>query len=555
MATLHPFRALRPERGQRRPHRRRSLRRRQHRRGARAGRRQPAELPARVARRDRAAGRQPIRTPTPSTERAAENFAALRKTRAGRRGRAERLLLPAADGQPRPDRPGRLLFASTSTIATSSRSTSARGATRKTIARGTCSRSARRPVRSFSPIARRPTSIAWRRAATQRRAALRLHRARRRAPHDLARRRRRSRRARRRVRAHSGALHRRRPPSRGERGARAHRDARARRSPAHSLGDGADASTMLAVAFPHDQVQILPYNRTVKDLGGLSPDAFLAAVRERFDVDGRARRRRRARGDIAMYFQGGVAHAAAARRARRRRIAIGSLDVSVLQEQLLAPVLKIADVRTDKRIDFVGGARGTGELETARRLGQGGGRVLAVPGQRRRSDGGVRRRRDHAAQVHVVRAEAAGRVADPCDLSTFEVRGSSVLVRVRVRVRGARRASNVERRMSHESSRRRQIRAERHRRPEGRRLRRRLPARPQGRRADAGAPRDRRPTCSSSAAPRSPRRCSKRARSRSSSAPAPATTRSTSRPRRGAASTCRTAPARTRSRSPSSPSR
>jgi uncharacterized protein (DUF1015 family) len=128
-----------------------------------------------------------------------------------------------------------------------------------------------------------------------------------------------------------------------------------------SLGDGADAATMLAVAFPHDQVQILPYNRIVKDLGGLAPDAFLNAVRDRFEVaPGPAAPRR---GEIAMYFQG----AWQTLRPRARAAAddpIGGLDVSVLQEQLLAPVLKIADVRTDKRVDFVGGARGTNELET-----------------------------------------------------------------------------------------------------------------------------------------------------------------------------------------------
>ena len=60
---------------------------------------------------------------------------------------------------------------------------------------------------------------------------------------------------------------------------------------------------MLAVAFPHDQVQILPYNRIVKDLGGRSPDAFLSAVRERFTVaSGPATPARR--GEIAMYFGG-----------------------------------------------------------------------------------------------------------------------------------------------------------------------------------------------------------------------------------------------------------
>jgi uncharacterized protein (DUF1015 family) len=121
-----------------------------------------------------------------------------------------------------------------------------------------------------------------------------------------------------------------------------------------------DAATFLGVAFPHDQVQILPYNRIVKELNGLSPEAFLRAVRDRFDArDGAATPSRH--GELAMYFQGGWSalrprHAAA-------QDAIGSLDVSVLQDQLLAPVLGIADVRTDKRIDFVGGARGTKELE------------------------------------------------------------------------------------------------------------------------------------------------------------------------------------------------
>jgi uncharacterized protein (DUF1015 family) len=131
--------------------------------------------------------------------------------------------------------------------------------------------------------------------------------------------------------------------------------------PATTLGDGADYSTFLAVAFPHDQVQILSYNRVVKDLGGLAPDAFLQAVRDRFDVTaGPASPARR--GDVAMYFQGAW-HTLRARVAPDAADAIGSLDVTVLQEGLLSPVLKIADVRTDKRIDFVGGARGTGELE------------------------------------------------------------------------------------------------------------------------------------------------------------------------------------------------
>jgi uncharacterized protein (DUF1015 family) len=143
--------------------------------------------------------------------------------------------------------------------------------------------------------------------------------------------------------------------------ARARTEMRERGLSGTSLGDGADHHTVLAVAFPHNQMQVLAYNRTVKDLGGLSPDDFLKAVRERFDVaPGPATPVKR--GDIAMYF-GGAWYTLRPRVAPDASDAIGSLDVSVLQEGLLAPVLKIADVRTDKRIDFVGGARGTKALE------------------------------------------------------------------------------------------------------------------------------------------------------------------------------------------------
>jgi uncharacterized protein (DUF1015 family) len=143
--------------------------------------------------------------------------------------------------------------------------------------------------------------------------------------------------------------------------ARARTDMRDRGRPGTSLGDGADSSTMLAVAFPHDQVQILPYNRIVRDLGGLTPADFLQSVRDRFEIDaGPASPERR--GDLAMYFAGAW-HTLRLRVPLDASDAIGSLDVSALQDHLLAPVLKIADVTTDKRIDFVGGARGTGELE------------------------------------------------------------------------------------------------------------------------------------------------------------------------------------------------
>jgi uncharacterized protein (DUF1015 family) len=128
-----------------------------------------------------------------------------------------------------------------------------------------------------------------------------------------------------------------------------------------SLGDGADFNTVLAVAFPHDQVQILPYNRIVKDLAGSSVEQFLEAVGAAFAVSLGPAVPARA-GEISMYL-GQQWHTLRPRQAVDPSDPIGSLDVSVLQDRLLAPILGIADVRTDKRIDFVGGARGTGELE------------------------------------------------------------------------------------------------------------------------------------------------------------------------------------------------
>jgi uncharacterized protein (DUF1015 family) len=144
-----------------------------------------------------------------------------------------------------------------------------------------------------------------------------------------------------------------------------HRAASAARARAEiqsgASSSGADASTFLAVAFPDNRVRILPYNRIVKDLGGLSPGAFLQAVGARFDLQ-KGPATPAARGEIAMYFQGGW-QTVRTRVPPDRADAIASLDVSVLQEGLLAPVLKITDVRTDTRIEFVGGGRGTDELE------------------------------------------------------------------------------------------------------------------------------------------------------------------------------------------------
>ena len=143
--------------------------------------------------------------------------------------------------------------------------------------------------------------------------------------------------------------------------ARARADIQAKGGHGHALGDGADFNTVLAVAFPHDQVQILAYNRVVKDLAGLSPQAFLHTLEQGFHVTaGPAVPGQR--GDLSMYLDRRW-HTLRPHRRPDASDAIASLDVSVLQDQVLAPLLHIVDVRTDTRIDFVGGARGTDALE------------------------------------------------------------------------------------------------------------------------------------------------------------------------------------------------
>ena len=123
-----------------------------------------------------------------------------------------------------------------------------------------------------------------------------------------------------------------------------------------------------ATVFPDDQLRILPYNRLVKDLNGRTPEGFLAEVKRSFSVREGAGPEPGAKGDVRMYL-GGRWYALSALAAVDPKDPIGSLDVSVLQQRLLAPVLGIGDPRTDKRIDFVGGIRGTDEL--ARRVDAG----------------------------------------------------------------------------------------------------------------------------------------------------------------------------------------
>lgn len=145
---------------------------------------------------------------------------------------------------------------------------------------------------------------------------------------------------------------------------RAASSARARAALRQETGGAGEFDTVLAVAFPDDQVRILPYNRIVKDLAGRSAAEFLEAVRAKLPVrpGGPAPARK---GEASMYVAGSwyTLDLGAARPEGASRI--DQLDVSILQRTVLEDLLGIGDVRSDPRIDFVGGARGTEALEKA----------------------------------------------------------------------------------------------------------------------------------------------------------------------------------------------
>jgi uncharacterized protein (DUF1015 family) len=146
-----------------------------------------------------------------------------------------------------------------------------------------------------------------------------------------------------------------------------HRAASAARTRQHLRGTSSAAGewdTFLAVAFPDDQMNVLPYNRLVKDLGRHTVETFLATLRQALSVSKGGPAAPTKKGEVSMYLAGawytlglGAVPAGTS--------AADGLDVSRLQDLVLTPLLGIGDVRTDKRIDFVGGARGTGALESA----------------------------------------------------------------------------------------------------------------------------------------------------------------------------------------------
>lgn len=124
-----------------------------------------------------------------------------------------------------------------------------------------------------------------------------------------------------------------------------------------------DYNFVVAGMFPSEDLQILAYNRVVKDLNGLSEEEFFRRIGEKFIISETDRKAPAEHGEFCMYMNGKWYNLRFNVQFFREPDPIERLDVSILQDYILAPVFGIDDPRTNKRIGFVGGARGTDELE------------------------------------------------------------------------------------------------------------------------------------------------------------------------------------------------
>jgi uncharacterized protein (DUF1015 family) len=140
--------------------------------------------------------------------------------------------------------------------------------------------------------------------------------------------------------------------------------ARTKKREASAAHDGSEEyNYFIAGIFPSEDLAILPYNRAVRDLNGLSEEDFLGRVSEVFTVMDAGEKVPKVRGEVCMYLGGRWRTLHSNADNVQEAGPIERLDVSILQNSLLAPILGIDDPRTDERITFVGGARGTDELE------------------------------------------------------------------------------------------------------------------------------------------------------------------------------------------------
>jgi uncharacterized protein (DUF1015 family) len=129
---------------------------------------------------------------------------------------------------------------------------------------------------------------------------------------------------------------------------------------------GEEYNFFLTVLFPEDQLKIFDYNRVVKDLNGLSVSEFLIKLEDSFSVskieDG-GEIKPSAMREFTLYLEGSWYRLIAKEGSWNDNDPVGDLDVTILSEKVLSPVLNIIDLRKDNRIDFVGGIRGLAELE------------------------------------------------------------------------------------------------------------------------------------------------------------------------------------------------
>ncbi len=120
-------------------------------------------------------------------------------------------------------------------------------------------------------------------------------------------------------------------------------------------------NSFLSVIFPDDELRILAYNRVVKDLNGMNGESFITALDKDFTVEQNNMKIPASSGSFSMYLSG--LWYTITPRHEISKDPVEALDVSIIQKRLLDPLLGIGDPRKDKRIDFVGGIRGTSELE------------------------------------------------------------------------------------------------------------------------------------------------------------------------------------------------
>jgi uncharacterized protein (DUF1015 family) len=126
----------------------------------------------------------------------------------------------------------------------------------------------------------------------------------------------------------------------------------------------------LTVIFPHNQMQILPYNRALKDLNGLGGEALMKRLGDVFEITPGAPARPARKHELALYLEGKWHGLRIRESFTQAKDPIERLDVTLLQKLVLAPIFGIDDPRTSTRVHFVGGIRGTGELETLVNSGQ-----------------------------------------------------------------------------------------------------------------------------------------------------------------------------------------